>query len=165
MDRGSLIATVLGLIAALSLWLILINLAQTTLSGDFGVYLTSTNMKVVSGSDIRYYNSSSDEFALTDACAERLRAMGSSLDGNFTIVVDGNVELSGIIVSPITSRSYSANQIVMIYPYFDSGGTYPNIMKIQMGYPHDLSSVFDMRVPLESPSMNRYFEILGKLAT
>ena len=142
-----------------------VNPITTSLGVDFGIYLTSTNLKVVSTSDIRFYNSSSNEFALTSNCTQRLRTMGSSLYGNFSIVVEGKVELSGVIVSPDTSRSYPAGQIVMIYPYLDSGGTNPSIMKIQMGYPKDLSSVFDMRVPSQSPSMNKYFESLGKLAS
>jgi hypothetical protein len=139
------------------------NPITTPLVGDFGIYLTSNNLKVVSGSDIRYFNSSSYEFALTDACAERLRTMGSSLSGNFTIVVDGEVVLSGIIVPPTTSRSYGANQLVMIYPVLESNGANYDIIRIQVGYPNDLSSAYDMHDPRWSPSMNAYFANIGKL--
>jgi hypothetical protein len=154
MDKRSSIATILVVLAALSIWFVMMNQSQFT-SGDFSIYLTKNNLKVVSDSDIQYYNASSHELTLTSECAERLKAMGWQLSGNFTMVVNGEVVLSGLFVSLVVSRSYPSSQVVMLYPTFNY-----RVMKIQMGYPWDQPSGLD---PRENPRIINYFEGSGKL--
>jgi hypothetical protein len=125
--------------------------------GEFAIVLTLDNTKVVSVSDIRYYNVTSHEFTLTSECADRLKAMGWRLAGNFTIIVNGEVELRGIFVPPITSRSYPSSQVVMMYPTFELNY---RVMKMQMGYPWDQPVALDLR---DNPRIAEYFERSGKL--
>ena len=157
MDKRSSIATILIIVAALSLWFVMMNQSQFT-SGEFGIYLTKNNLKVVSDSDIQYYNASSHELTLTSECAEKLKAMGWQLSGNFTMVVNGEVVLSGLFVSPVISRSFPSSQVVILYPSFRSNNY--RVMKIQMGYPWGQPSNPD---PREHPRMIDYFEGSGKL--
>jgi hypothetical protein len=149
----------LGVVAALSLWLIMIyqTPAQT---GEFAITLTLNNTTVVSDSDIQYYNVTSHEFTLTSGCAERLKPMGWRLSGNFTIWVNGIVELRGIFVPPITSRSYPSSQVVIMYPTFELNSLNYSVMKIQMGYPWDQPMALD---PRDNPRIAEYFERSGKL--
>ena len=159
MDRRSSIATILGIVTALSLWLIVIYQSPTQ-KGEFALILTLNNTKVGSDSDIQYYNVTSHEFILTSECAERLKPMGWRLSGNFTIIIDGGVELRGIFVPPITSRSYPSSQVVITYPTFDLNSLNYRVMKIQMGYPWDQPVALD---PRENPRIAEYFERSGKL--
>jgi hypothetical protein len=149
----------LGIVTALSLWLIMINQSPTH-TGEFTITLTQNNTKVLSDSDIRYYNVTSHEFTLTSECAERLKPMGWRLSGNFTIGVNGEAELRGIFVPPITSRSYPPSQVVIMYPTFELNSLNYNVMKIQMGYPWDQPIVPD---PRDNPMITQYFEKSGKL--
>ena len=157
MDKRSSIATILVAVAALSLWFVMMNQSRFK-SGEFSIYLTKDNLKVVSDSDIQYYNASSHELTLTSECAERLKAMGWQLSGNFTMVVNGEEVLSGLFVPPIVSRSYPSSQVVMLYPTFESVNY--RVMRIQMGYPWDQPSDPD---PRENPRIIDYFEGSGKL--
>jgi hypothetical protein len=156
LDRRTSIATILGIVTALSLWLIMIYQSPTHI-GEFAIVLTLDNTKVVSVSDIRYYNVTSHEFTLTSECADRLKAMGWRLAGNFTIMVNGEVELRGIFVPPITSRSYPSSQVVMMYPTFELNY---RVMKMQMGYPWDQPVALDLR---DNSRIAEYFERSGKL--
>ena len=158
MDRSS-IATILGIVAALSLWLIMIYQSPTH-PGEFAIILTIDKTKVVSDSDIRYYNVTSHEFTLTSECAEKLKLMEWRLAGNFTVVVNGQVELRGIFVPPITSRSYPSSQVVIMYPGFELDSMSYRIMKIQMGYPWDQPMAID---PRDNPRIAEYFDGSGKL--
>jgi hypothetical protein len=157
MDKRTSIATILVVLAALSMWFVMVNQSRFT-SGEFGIYLTEDSLKVVSDSDIRYYNASSHELTLMSECAERLKAMGWQLSGDFTMVVDGEVALSGVFVPPIVSRSYPSSQVVMLYPTFESINY--RVMRMQMGYPWDQPSGPD---PRENPRIIDYFEGSGKL--
>jgi hypothetical protein len=157
MDRRSSLAATLVVLATLSMWFVMVNQSRFT-SGEFGIYLTEDSLKVVSDSDIRYYNASSHELTLTSECAERLKAMGWQLSGDFTMVVDGEVALSGVFVPPIVSRSYPSSQVVMLYPTFESINY--RVMRMQMGYPWDQPSGPD---PRENPRIIDYFEGSGKL--
>ena len=157
MDKRSSIATIMVVLAALSFWFVMMNQSQFT-SGDFGIYLTKDSLKVVSGSDIQYYNASSHELTLTSECAERLKAMGWQLSGDFTMIVNGEVALRGVFVPPIVSRSYPSSQVVMLYPALRSINY--RVMKIQMGYPWDQPSGPD---PRENSMIIDYFRGSGKL--
>jgi hypothetical protein len=157
MDRRSSLAATLVVLATLSMWFVMVNQSRFT-SGEFGIYLTEDSLKVVSDSDIRYYNASSHELTLMSECAERLKAMGWQLSGDFTMVVDGEVALSGVFVPPIVSRSYPSSQVVMLYPTFESINY--RVMRMQMGYPWDQPSGPD---PRENPRIIDYFEGSGKL--
>ena len=159
MDRRTFTATILGIVTALSLWLIMIYQSPTH-TGEFAIILTLDNTKVVSDSDIRYYNVTSHEFTLTSECAESLKPMGWRLAGNFTIVVNGEVELRGIFVPPITSRSYPSSQVVIMYPTFELNSLNYRIMKIQMGYPWDQPVAPD---PRDNPRIAEYFKRSGRL--
>lgn len=111
---------------------------------------------VVSDSDVVSYSASGHEFTLTSACATRLEE-GDMLEGPFTIVINGNVELSGLFVPPIISRSYPSNQVVITYPSFDLDyGT----IKIQMGYPWALPGTPDV----EDSALVSYFSSTSRLA-
>jgi hypothetical protein len=156
MERKTSLATMLIILAALSLWLVMYKQSQI-LTGEFGIYLTKDNIKVVSESDIRYYNVTSHEFTLTSECSERLKATRGYLEGNFTIVVHGEVELRGLFVPPFISRSYPSSQVVIVYPTSESSY---QTMKIQMGYPWDQPTGLD---PRDNPRITRYFEGSGKL--
>jgi hypothetical protein len=159
LNRNSSIATILGIVAALSLWLLMIYQSPTH-TGEFAIILTLDNSKVVSDADIRYYNVTSHEFTLTSECAERLRPMGWRLSGNFTIVLNGKVVLKGLFVPPITSRSYPSSQVVIMYPGFDLNSMSYRVMKIQMGYPWDQPVALD---PRDNPRIAEYFDGSGKL--
>ena len=159
MDKRSSIAAILGIATALSFWLIIIYQSPTK-TGEFAIILAPNNTKVVSDSDIQYYNVTSHEFTLTNECAEILKPMGWRLSGNFTIMVNGKVELRGIFVPPITSRSYPSSQVVIMYPTLDLNSLNYRIMKIQMGYPWDQPVALD---PRENPRIAEYFERSGKL--
>ena len=159
MNRRTPIATTLGILAALSFWLLLINQSPTH-TGEFAITLTQNNTMVVSDSDIQSYNVRSHEFTLTSECAERLKPMGWRLSGNFTIGVNGEVELMGIFVPPITSRSYPSSQVVIMYPTFELNSLNYSVMKIQMGYPWDQPMALD---PRDNPRIAEYFERSGKL--
>jgi hypothetical protein len=159
LDRKTTTATILGIVIALSLWLIMINQSSTQV-GEFTIVLSLNNTKVVSDSDIRYYNITSHEIALTSECAKRLKSMGWRLSGNFTIEVNGDTELRGIFVPPITSRSYPSSQVVIMYPTFELNSLNYTVMKIQMGYPWDQPVAQD---PRDNPRIAEYFERSGKL--
>jgi hypothetical protein len=159
LDRRTFTATTLGILTALSLWLIMIYQSPTPI-GELAIILALDNNKVVSDSDILYYNVTSHEFTLTSECAERLKPMGWRLAGNFTLVVNAEVELRGIFVPPITSRSYPSNQVVIIYPTFDFSSNNYRVMKIQMGYPWDQPVSLD---PRDNPRITEYFDLSGKL--
>ncbi|MDH5791091.1 MAG: hypothetical protein OEZ44_02810 [Candidatus Bathyarchaeota archaeon] len=158
MERKTSLATLLVIAAALSLWLIMYNQSQI-LKGEFGIYLTRDNTKVVSDSDIQYYNVTSHELTLTSECAERLKTTKGYLEGNFTIIVHGEVELRGLFVPPFISRSYPSSQAVIVYPTFESSY---KTMKIQMGYPWNTEPFG--QDPLENPRITQYLEESGKLA-
>lgn len=157
MDKRTSIVTIMVVLAVLSIWFVMMNQPQFT-SGDFDIYLTKDNLKVVSDSDIQYYNASSHELTLTSGCAEKLKAIGWQLSGNFTMVVNDQVVLSGVFVPPIVSRSYPSSQVVILYPTFESNNY--RVMKIQMGYPWDQPSGPD---PRDHPMIIDYFEGTGKL--
>ncbi len=86
--------------------------------------------------------------------------MGWRLHGNFTIVVNGEVELRGIFVPPITSRSFPSSQVVIMYPTYELNSLNYRVMKIQMGYPWDQPVALD---PRDNPRIAEYFEGSGKL--
>jgi len=157
MERKTSLATLLGIVAALSLWFIIYGQSQI-LIGDFGIYLTRDNTRIVSGSDIQYYNVTSHELTLTNECADWLWASERYLEGNFTIMVHEKVELRGLFLPPFISRSYPSSQVVIVYPTFESSY---KIMKIQMGYPWS-PEPFGQN-PLENPRITQYFEESGKL--
>ena len=157
MDKRSSTAAILAVLAVLSFWFVMMNQSRIK-SVDFSIYLTKDSLEVVSGSDVRLYNASSHELTLTSECAERLKAMGWRLAGDFTIIVDEEVVLSGVFVPPFVSRSYPSNQVVMLYPTFES--TDYRVMRMQMGYPWDQPSDPD---PRENPVIVDYFEGSGKL--
>ena len=157
MNKRNSIATTLVVLVALSIWYVMVNQSKFT-SGDFCIYLIKDNLKVVSDSDIQYYNASSHELTLTSECAERLKVMGWQLSGNFTMVMNGEVVLSGVFVPPIVSRSYPSSQVVILYPTFGSNNY--RVMKIQMGYPWDQPSGQD---PRENLKIFDYFDGSGKL--
>ncbi len=150
------LVTVLGVMAGLSLWLIMLYNAPINI-GEFDIILNKGDVKVVSGSDILSYNVTSHALTLTGSCAERLKAMKMSLAGEFSLVVNGKVELSGILVPPIVSRSYPSSQVVIVYPTFESSYT---TMKFQMGYPWDRPGTID---PRENPVVTQFFENADKL--
>lgn len=158
MDKRTSIAIILGVLAAFSIWLLITY--QSPTQTEFGIILTQNNTKVISNSDIRFYNASSHEFTLTSECAERLKPMGWRLSGIFNIVVNGKVELTGLFVPPTTSRSYPSSQVVILYPTFESTSMNYLLMKIQMGYPWDQPVNPD---PRDNPRINEYFEKYGKL--
>jgi hypothetical protein len=158
LDRRTSIATILGIVAAVSLWLIMSY--QSPTHTEFAIILTQNNTKVISDSDIRFYNASNHEFTLTSECAERLKPLGWRLSGNFTIVVNGKVELRGLFVPPITSRSYPPTQVVIMYPTFELNSLNYVLMKVQMGYPWDQPVAPD---PRDNTRITEYFERTGKL--
>lgn len=161
MERETYIATILGIVGALTLCLLIAYQARIQ-TGEFAIILTLNNTKVVSEADIIYYNITSHEFTLTDECAGRLKPMGWRLSGNFTMVVNGEVVLSGIFVPPVVSRSYPSSQVVIVYPniWSSMGSMIYGKMKIQMGYPWDTPVTSD---PRDNPRITEYFERLGKL--
>jgi len=157
MDRRSLFAVSFGFVAALSLWLV-VYLQSPVVGGGFGVVLTHDYTVVVTDADVEYYNITSHELTLTSECAERLKGMKGYLEGNFTIVVNGEEELSGIFVPPIISRSYPSSQVVIVYPAFDMSY---GVMRIQMGYPWGEPVGQD---PRDNPKIAQYFKGTGRLA-
>jgi hypothetical protein len=162
LDRETYIATILGIATALILCL-LIAYQSPIQSGEFAIILTLNNTKVVSDSDIIHYNITSHEFILTRECTERLKTMGWRLaESNFTIVVNGNVELSGIFVPPVVSRTYPSSQVVITYPNIMSstGSMNFEVMKLQMGYPWNQPISSD---PRNNPRIAEYFERSGRL--
>jgi hypothetical protein len=160
MERRTSLAAMLGIASALTLWLIIV-IQLPAPSGGFSIILTLNNTELVSEADVVRYNATSHEFTLTRECAERLDHMGWRLAGDFTIVVDGEVELSGLFVPPIISRSYPSSQVVIVYPnIWNSDSTNYGVMKVQMGYPWDLPVAGD---PRDNPRISGYFEGLGRL--
>ena len=157
MDKRSSIAAILVVLAVLSFWFVMVNQSRIK-SADFSIFLTKDSLEVVSGPDVRFYNASSHELTLTSDCAERLKAMGWRLSGDFTMIVDDEVVLSGVFVPPFVSRSYPSSQVVMLYPTFET--TDYRVMRMQMGYPWDQPSGPD---PRENPVIVDYFEGSGKL--
>jgi len=156
MDRSSSLATLLGIMAALSLWLIIVNQSQF-FSGEFGIYLAKNNTKVVSDSDIQHFNASSHEFTLASECAERLKTMGWRLAGDFTIVVKWGSGVKWSICASDNIHSYPSSQVVIMYPNFEMNYM---VMKIQMGYPWDQPVAPD---PRDNPRIVEYFERSGRL--
>ncbi len=156
MERRTLIAAFFGLMAALSLWLV-ISLQSPFAVGGFGIVLPRDGTTVVKDADIASYNSTSHELILTSDSAERIRGVKAYLEGPFTIFVGGEEVLSGIFVPPITSRSYPSSQVVITYPTFDSNY---RVMRIQMGYPWDDPVSPD---PRDDPRITQYFGATDRL--
>ena len=156
MEKWGILAVFFGLMAALSLWLV-ISLHSPIVMGEFGIVLTRDGTTVVNDADIANYNATSHMLTLTSDSAERIRGMKPYLVGPFTISVNGEEALSGIFVPPITSRSYPSTQIVITYPTFDSNY---RVMKIQMGYPWDEPVTPD---PRDNPRITQYFGVTGRL--
>jgi len=155
MDRRSLFVAFFGLMAALSLWVVLSLQFPYNIDG-FGIVSNRDNTIVVKDGDIEYYNATSHDLVLTRACVERLMENGHIV-GPFTIKVGGEDVLNGIFVPPITSRSYPSSQVVIIYPSFDSNY---GMMRIQMGYPWDEAVGQD---PRDYPRISQYFEATHRL--
>jgi hypothetical protein len=156
MDRGSLSAAFIGLIVALTLWVVL-SLQFPFNVGGFGIVSARNGVIVVNDGDIASYNTTDHEFMLTSEGAERIMKTKGYLEGPFIIIVGGEDIFNGLFVPPIISRSYPSNQIVITYPSFDSNY---NMMKIQMGYPWDEPISPD---PRDDPRIAKYFEITGRL--
>jgi hypothetical protein len=156
MDRRSLFAVFFGLIAALTLWVVL-SLHSPFTVGGFGIVSTGDSTIVVQDGDITGYNVTSHELLLTAEGAERIKEAKEYLAGPFTIIVGGENVLCGIFVPPIISRSYPSSQVVITYPTFDSNY---GVMKIQMGYPWDEPVNPDPRDDLR---IAQYFEATGRL--
>jgi len=156
MDRWSILAAFFGLIAALSLWLV-ISLSTPFAVGAFGIVLTRDGTTVVKNADIASYNATSHALILTSDSSERIRGMKAYLEGPFTIFLSGEEVLSGVFVPPIMSRSYPSSQVVITYPTFDSNY---RVMKIQMGYPWDEPVSPD---PRDDPRITQYFKATGRL--
>jgi len=156
MDTRSLFAAFFGLIAALSLWMVLSLQFPFAVDG-FGIISTRDSTIVVKDADIASYNAARHELILTTECAERIRGTKGYLEGPFTIIVGEEEVLNGIFVPPIISRSYPSSQIVITYPTFDSNYS---MMKIQMGYPWDEPVSPD---PRDDPRIANYFEATGRL--
>ena len=162
MVSKSSIASVLGVVVAVSLWFAMSHLAPPHV-GEFAIILTKDNFKVVTDADILDYNPNSHEFTLTSECSERLRPMGWRLFGDFNIVMDGEIVLTGVVVPPVVSRSYDESQVVLLYPTFDVIEMNYKGMKLQMGYPWDLSAYLDYANPLDNPRIAAHFEATGRL--
>jgi len=152
MDRKSLSAAILGLAAAAILWLAIVSQAPSF--GSFGIIRRDGSV-VVADSDIVSYNASRHEMTLTAECAARLEA-DRFLEGAFTVVVDGEVVLTGTFVPPIISRSYPPNEVLITYPNFDLKY---DVMKIQMGYPWTLPEA----PVVEDSALVAYFSSTGRL--
>ncbi len=155
MKRTSILA-LLGILTTLSFWFFLYYQSQIY-AGTFGIYLVRNNTEIVSNADIQSYNVTSHELVLTSECAERLETTKGYLEGDFAIVVGGSKELHGLFVPPMVSRSYPSNQVVIVFPSFESSF---KTMKIQMGYPWDQPSGQDRR---ENPRIAQFFERTGRL--
>jgi len=162
MDNRSTIASVLGVVAAVSLWFAMTQLAPPYV-GEFAIILSKDNTKIVTGPDILYYNPDSHEFTLTDECAERLKPMGWRLSGEFKIIIDGESVLGGVAVPPTVSRSYDIHQVVLLYPTFDKSSMNYSEMKLQLGYPWDQSALLDSVNPLDNAKIVGFFERSGRL--
>ncbi len=156
MDARSLFAAFFGLMAALSLWVVLSLQFPFAVDG-FGIISTRDSVIVVKDADVASYNIARHELILTTEGAERIRETKGYLEGPFTIIVDGEDVLNGIFVPPVISRSYPSSQIVITYPTFDSNY---GVMKIQMGYPWDEPVSPD---PRDDPRIAKYFEATGRL--
>jgi len=154
-----LAATILGVALAFSLWSAISQTAPVA-GGGFAITLSKNNTVLVSDSDIRYYDASSHELRLTSECQARLESLGWRLSGDFKITVGGKQVLTDVIVPPIVSRSYDANQVVLLYPAHDMDYT---TMKLQMGYPWDLSLALSSINPLDNALLVSHFKELGKL--
>jgi hypothetical protein len=156
MDRVSLSAAFIGLVAALALWVVF-SLQFPFNVGGFGIVSARDGVIVVNDGDIASYNAANHEFMLTADGAERIMKAEMYLEGPFTIIVGGEEVFNGLFVPPIISRSYPSNQIVITYPSFDSNY---NVMKMQMGYPWDEPVSPD---PRDDPRIARYFDATGRL--
>ncbi len=154
-----MVATILGVVFAFSLWYAI---SQTTpvAGSEFVIALGRNNTVVVSDSDILSYSASSHELRLTNDCADRLKPMGWRLSGDFKIIIGGEPVLAGVVVPPIVSRSYEANQVVLLYPDNDMDYT---VMKLQMGYPWDMSIALSSINPLDNALIVSHFRDAGKL--
>jgi hypothetical protein len=128
--------------------------------GGFVISLSRNNTVLVSDSDIQYFNASSHEFRLTSECQARLEPLGWRLSGDFKITIGGEQVLTGVVVPPIVSRSYDANQVVLLYPAHDMDYS---TMKLQMGYPWDLSLALSSINPLDNALLASHFRNVGKL--
>jgi hypothetical protein len=150
LDRETLIATILDIAGALTLFL-LITYQPRIQTGGFTITLTLNNTNIVTEADIIHHNVTSHEFTLTDGCAQRLKPMGWRLSGNFMMAMNGEVVLRGIFVPPIVSRSYPSSQVVITYPTFELNFM---VMKVQTGYPWDQPVASD---PRDNPMIADYF--------
>jgi hypothetical protein len=156
MDRVSLFAAFIGLIATLTLWVIFSLQFLFNVDG-FGIVSSRDGVIVVNDGDIAGYNAVNHEFILTAEGAERKMMAKGHLEGPLTIFVSREEVLNGIFVPPIISRSYPSNQIVITYPSFDS---HYNVMKMQIGYPWDEPVSPD---PRDDTRITQYFEATGRL--
>ena len=157
MDKRTSIAVVLGVIIPLcAVWLSATYQQQSPENG-FSIILTKTHLNLVTDADVRYYNVTSHELTLTKECADAMKAMREPLMGDFVILIDGQEDLHGIFVPPITSRSYPSTEVVITYPNFESNY---EIMKIQMGYPWNQPISQD---PRESSRIAQHFEETGRI--
>ncbi len=153
MDTRSFAATSLGFVAALALWLAVLNQAPSF--GGFGILARDSSV-VVSDADVVSYSASGHEMALTAECAARLEK-GRYLEGPFSIVVDGDVAFTGTFVPPVISRSYPSSEVVITYPSFDLDY---GVMKIQMGYPWAMPGTPDV----DDSALVKHFAAAGRLA-
>ena len=79
MKGRTAIVALLGILTALSLWILIYYQSQIYAS-EFGIYLIRDNTSIVSDVDIQYYIVTSRELTLTLECAERLKAMKGTWD-------------------------------------------------------------------------------------
>jgi hypothetical protein len=157
MDKRTAIAVILGVIIPLCTVLFIANNQHQLPANEFRIVLTKTQLNVVTDADVRYYNATSHELSLTKECANTLKAMKEPLVGDFMIIIDGEEDLHGIFVPPITSRSYPSTEVVITYPNFESNY---ETMKIQMGYPWDQPIGQD---PRANSKILQHFEETGRL--
>jgi hypothetical protein len=123
----------------------------------FSITLTEEGSRLLSDTDIRFYNATSHELTLTNECANRMEKRREPLIGDFLISINGKEDLYGIFVPPFVSRSYPSTEIVIMYPSFVSDY---RTMKIQMGYPWDQPTGDD---PRQNSKMIQYFDETGRL--
>jgi hypothetical protein len=154
MDNKSLTAALIGVAAAVLLCFTLSSQAPVYGAG-FSIILTRDASTVLSDADIVSYSASTHELMLTAECEERLEK-GKYLEGQFSIIVDGETVLTGIFVPPFVSRSYPSSEVIIMSPNFNLNY---GVMKIQLGYPWTEPGA----PPLDDGKIAAYFTSTGRL--
>ena len=151
-----LVILLVAVVSLAAFWFYLDHQTQPSKNG-FGIYLSQNNAQVISDADVQYYNGTSHQITLTDACAERMRNMKGLLQGDFVVKIDGEEAYHGIFVPPIVSRTYPPTEAVIVFPTFSESYS---TMKIQMGYPWDQPTAQD---PRNNTKILQHFEKSGRL--